>query len=1035
MRNFLIAVASFFKKKYYSDIFIIAVFGLLVLVWFGKATALGIGDFNIRFDRLKYFKLLFSLWDSTVSFGASSPSQPAQIMPHGIFTGLSLLLHLPLAVFERLTFFYWFVGGGVSFYFLLREFNVIRIARLFGSLLYMMNPFTLLVVWHLNNGRIQEPYILAPLVLLLFVKISKKEKISIKEYIGYAFLWLLATVAYSGPNYLFLHMIPVSIYFFLEFVNSVYSKNWYIFLRNIKRAAGLSLLFIILNLFWLIPFILLSFDTLQASKLSAIISNQSAFKLASVSVLDAFQLKGLWSLESSYKGDPFYSWATFYGHKAINVFLFIIPLVSVVSIFGINQKKEKKYILFSLITMLIAVFLVKGANDPFSWLNNFIYSKSTFISSGFRSPFLKFGIILSIAVCSLFAFGIEFILLTIKKGWIKGVVLVFIGSVFFVINMPFFNGKVIYQGGVFLKDYKVVVPEEYNKLNEYLTSDTRDDGRVIIAPLSKTNKTFVNWYNGGYFDKWFSAHHPVINANTGGDSFILPDIYAKEIEKFKPEYKSELNFDLLFYLMNAKYVLYHRDSNWDYIKGHSWFYEHDQGNVENFISNKIKNFSTEVLTNDYYSLYQNKNFIDDKIYIPQKTTLIDGGNKSLVKYLSIEKLKKKIAFVFSEDLDSTLLLEKYPATDYFMMADNSDATINSESNLNISHKISLGQKEINYQIPTGRSDEVKLFSQKGDLAIDFDDLLVEQKINDYSFEGDVKKEDVIDASVSLPGKPDYIARRNKDAYAGNYSLELKTANHTVGYRKKIPINSSICGKMFISFKYKNVNGNAPKFAIVERGATSKSKPFHLEDKETWIDFSKPFDIDCNAKSFDLYFYSENLNQKESSNLFDDIHLYKVLYEPNVIGQAKLSEVHDSVPVVNFSKESDTKYLVKIKDVSNVFTLAFLESFNKNWLLLNQRREVGEHFEINGYANGWYVDPVQLCKNDNTACAKNADGTYDMEMTIEFFPQRWFYLGLLISGTTLLSCLGYLTYDFSKRNKQRISRIMDKLKKMIIKKKA
>lgn len=36
--------------------------------------------------------------------------------------------------------------------------------------------------------------------------------------------------------------------------------------------------------------------------------------------------------------------------------------------------------------------------------------------------------------------------------------------------------------------------------------------------------------------------------------------------------------------------------------------------------------------------------------------------------------------------------------------------------------------------------------------------------------------------------------------------------------------------------------------------------------------------------------------------------------------------------------------------------------------------------------------------------------YDIEFVIEFWPQRWFYVGLLISGTTLAGCLGYLGYE-------------------------
>ena len=38
----------------------------------------------------------------------------------------------------------------------------------------------------------------------------------------------------------------------------------------------------------------------------------------------------------------------------------------------------------------------------------------------------------------------------------------------------------------------------------------------------------------------------------------------------------------------------------------------------------------------------------------------------------------------------------------------------------------------------------------------------------------------------------------------------------------------------------------------------------------------------------------------------------------------------------------------------------------------------------------------------------------MEMVIEFTPQRWFYLGGLISATTFVGVVGYLTYDGVKR---------------------
>ena len=83
----------------------------------------------------------------------------------------------------------------------------------------------------------------------------------------------------------------------------------------------------------------------------------------------------------------------------------------------------------------------------------------------------------------------------------------------------------------------------------------------------------------------------------------------------------------------------------------------------------------------------------------------------------------------------------------------------------------------------------------------------------------------------------------------------------------------------------------------------------------------------------------------------------------------------------------------------------------------------KHLLVNGYANSWYIEPSQICEDAENAdkdadnadrCAKNADGSYDMELIVEFAPQRLFYLGLFISGLTLIGCLGYLTISWITR---------------------
>ena len=59
----------------------------------------------------------------------------------------------------------------------------------------------------------------------------------------------------------------------------------------------------------------------------------------------------------------------------------------------------------------------------------------------------------------------------------------------------------------------------------------------------------------------------------------------------------------------------------------------------------------------------------------------------------------------------------------------------------------------------------------------------------------------------------------------------------------------------------------------------------------------------------------------------------------------------------------------------------------------RRTELTDHYLVNAYANGWYVPKT---------------GQY--RIVLEYWPQRLFEIGVIISVTTLLACLSYLAYD-------------------------
>jgi len=74
-----------------------------------------------------------------------------------------------------------------------------------------------------------------------------------------------------------------------------------------------------------------------------------------------------------------------------------------------------------------------------------------------------------------------------------------------------------------------------------------------------------------------------------------------------------------------------------------------------------------------------------------------------------------------------------------------------------------------------------------------------------------------------------------------------------------------------------------------------------------------------------------------------------------------------------------------------------------------KKSIPTQMMVNGYANSWLLDASKICEQ-NSACIQNADGSYDFELVVEFWPQRIYFCGLFISGFSLVGILVYLLYN-------------------------
>ena len=268
---------------------------------------------------------------------------------------------------------------------------------------------------------------------------------------------------------------------------------------------------------------------------------------------------------------------------------------------------------------------------------------------------------------------------------------------------------------------------------------------------------------------------------------------------------------------------------------------------------------------------------------------------------------------------------------------------------------------------------------------------------------------------------------------GRQSLELDATRHTACTSGKAPVNAGV--QYLFSFDYQSPNAAYASYYLGfnDKGKTIKSAKLPITDSN-WHTFSATITAPAGATSVSLYVYSiESDGKTKVINRYDNFKLVEIPDLSNsyyLVGAPKQQLKNPAS--VTFDLINPTKKFVHIKGASTPFFLAMSESYHPDWQLeLNDSNVQGVfsswwpfvhphavaseyHYQLDGFLNAWYVDPAALCASAGASCVKHADGSYDIEMEIEFTPQRWFYLGLLVSGTTLLGCLGYLGYEGVKK---------------------
>ncbi len=986
MKGFILSRIKYIAKEDYLYIFGIFLLSSVSFFWFNSPTLLsGVGDFSFVYSPTNQFLGSLFTW-SEQNLGVLVSRNVATIFFYYLPIKILAFSGMSLTNIEHLLFLFFLFLSGFGMYkligHLLNNKRLSKPSAFLGANLYMFNMYTLQFQWHHVLSLFS--YSLLPLILLYFIKLIDTRKYRYIFIIG--LLSFLASPSGDNPLYFGMIIIPVVCYFIYDMAISFLRKEKKITISRLKIFILSISIIILINSFWILP----NLVTVSTQITGILEQPASSIKFiagieSSINVADSYRFLGHWGFNGDYKGWAYTPYHTIYYTPLFIGIGFLIIIVALISLFY----STKKVLFFAL--MAIASFgLIQGPNPPLGLVYSYLWGH-IHIFRIYRRPLDKFGIFYVFSIAVMLSVGIQYIfsklLKTMKKVKINNLYTVFLFFLI-IINLyafPFWTGEIFphYPPESPLTGGRIVLPHYYTSIEKVI--DLKKDTEILGLPGGGGGITGYwvpyKWkYHGvdplySYFPTYY---YPQINPKRNYPyGIITTNIYNMERRGNLKKLKNVLKYT------NVEYIFLRKDVNLNF---YPWIMnpEKEEKLLNNISYIKYLDQHGQILI---YSINNQPHF-----YTSSRVVLI-------------KKYSRQIP-IFSLDIFQNISL-------FFLMNDLSP------------QKSNFIENEIN-------STTIKISKIRNIRVYDSDELL--------NFNWNHLQNNNIIAIYYLKGKS--VIRT--DGKEGGDTLSfpsLKAAPYKFPSFSKTGWSAAHSTLVYIK------TGNKPLKigSILENGKSVKGV-VGIWWETGWMGMgTKPVEFPViippdQRAIIQIYPKTENLSIA-------------------TIGLENLSKLknikENNRPLVIFKRINPTKYIVNVENATKPFFLVFSESYNPGWKIysMNKNTDIGKviarypdvnveeaknswykftpqdvvyllrkpavnesyHFEANGYANAWYINPEKIDK----------DGSGNFTLTIYFRPQSYFYLGLFISMITLILSIGYLFYDWRRDKEDRWAKRLEK----------
>lgn len=359
------------------------------------------------------------------------------------------------------------------------------------------------------------------------------------------------------------------------------------------------------------------------------------------------------------------------------------------------------------------------------------------------------------------------------------------------------------------------------------------------------------------------------------------------------------------------------------------------------------------------------------------------------------------AYVRPDKDSGQIVIFFYSDTGNFLAAQNEFADLIVQNDgLKISNVLYLKQQQVTNITP---SLALSAGSHEFSASLNIDD---QNLVQNGSFEDGSWTQTVGNCRNQVDNNEQYMSIVQSN---GHSALNLSAGSDIACTSANVTGNLSPDSDYVLDFDYSLIQGNG-SICVYDGTSCLAQTELSTTTPSTWRHGTLIFRPQYANRSVSIYLYADATQDTWSNVLFDNIAVYKsftpIIRSYFLSPSQPLTYNHSNVSYV---LQSDTERSGTITISNDMpFPLVFLETYHPDWQLTVDGQVVETHFVVDGFANAWVIDPKEL------GLKLNSTVSYELTYT----PQHWFYLGILISGTTLLACLGYLSYEVVRRMRRK-----------------